>query len=329
MSYHPYRLQSIEDERRLLEEMLALQGKVRVAREKDRRLKSSQSSHYTKMFQPITNSLKQLKPSQVAKVEISTSTDEPDVKDELDEDDDDQYDDSKKYELNDIVVKDKPDEKFKLNDVIVKNNPGELYKEALNSIPTKARDDGVFGLDVATKHIGNYTFMVDEDTLHVIDDDDQVRSYIIDDYDLWRLLLAKRPKEIGLKLKDARGRNTKTLDEYIRIIDDLDLVSIAQRDGVQIKNRAKYKLLPKAGHGFLFTSTRPEFLRQTLVNPNVVVVPSDKQGLLRELIKSLAELRSGNTSMQNVVVPLAQEAKRLKILPPGLLSSKEMSWVFA
>ena len=83
------------------------------------------------------------------------------------------------------------------------------------------------------------------------------------------------------------------------------------------------------GHGFLFTSTQPEFLRKTTVNPNVVVVPSDKKGLIRELIKSVAELRSGNTSMQNIVVPLAQEAKRLKILPPGLLSPKEMTWVFA
>ena len=53
------------------------------------------------------------------------------------------------------------------------------------------------------------------------------------------------------------------------------------------------------------------------------------EALLRELVKSVAELRSGNTSMQNVVVPLAQEAKRLKILPPGLLSPKELTWVYA
>ena len=186
-------------------------------------------------------------------------------------------------------------------------------------------------MNVATKHIGNYTFLVDEDTLHVIDHDDQVRSYIIDDYDLWQLLLVKRPKDIGLKLKDARGKNTFTLDEYIRIVDDLNLVNIANEQGVKINNRAKYKLLPKnvIGRGFLFTSRQPEFVRDTLVHPSVVVVPSDKQGLLRALIKSVAEMRSGNTSMQNVVVPLAQEAKRLKILPPGLLSPREMTWVFA
>ena len=70
-------------------------------------------------------------------------------------------------------------------------------------------------------------------------------------------------------------------------------------------------------------------MRGNLIHPSVVVVLSDKQGLLRALIKSVAELRSGNTSMQNLVVPLAQEAKRLNILPRNLLSSKEMTWVFA
>ena len=344
MSYHPYRLQSIEDERRLLEQMLSLQDKVRVSRERERRLKSTQSSHYTKMFQPITNSLKKLQTAKpVVKVHTSTSTDEPDVKDEdekyikneslddIDESDEEKYIKNEPHDDSDESDDEKfqDDKKIKLNDVIVKNNPGELYKDALRSIPVKSRDDGVFGLDVATKHIGDYTFMVDDDNLHILDHRNQVRSYVIEDYDLWRLLLVKRPKDIGLKLKDARGRNSKTLDEYIQIVDDLNLVNIANEHGVKISNRAKYKLLPKVGRGFLFTSTKPKFLRDTPVSPSVVVVPSDKQGLLRELIKSVAELRSGNTSMQNVVVPLAQEAQRLRILPPGLLSPKEMSWVFA
>ena len=47
------------------------------------------------------------------------------------------------------------------------------------------------------------------------------------------------------------------------------------------------------------------------------------------MVQSVAEMRSGNTSMQNIIVPLAQEAKRLKILPPGLLTPEEMTWVFA
>ena len=317
MSYHPYRLQSIEDETRLLEKMLDLQGKVRSAREKERHLKSTQSSHYTKMFQPITNSLKQLstiKP--VVKVNTSTSTDENTVKNKLDED--------KKYD------KDEPyDDSDELDDETVNDDPGDLYMDALASIPQKSRDDGIFGLNVQTGRIGDYFFVVNGNTLYIMDDGEILKSYVIDDYDLWRLLMVKRPNDIGLKLKDIRGKNSQTLDEFIHIVQELDLVSLAKKDFVQIKNRAKYKLLPKVGQGFLFTSIKPDFSRKSVVNPNVVVVPSDKKGFLRELVKSVAELRSGNTSMQNVVVPLAQEAKRLKILPPGLLSAKEMTWVFA
>ena len=50
---------------------------------------------------------------------------------------------------------------------------------------------------------------------------------------------------------------------------------------------------------------------------------------MRALLQALAELRAGNTSMQNFVVPLAKEAKRKKILPPNLLSPDEETWVFA
>ena len=213
---------------------------------------------------------------------------------------------------------------------VIKNNPGAMYLRAVKSIPDRFRDDGVFGLNLKTKRIRDYTYLVDGNTLHIMDKEKQVRSYVIDDSKLWQLLLIMRPKDIGLQLKDEFDRNTSTLNEYIRIVDDLDLVTIADENGIQIRNRAKYLLLSRKGRGFLFTSRKPEFLRKNgSVSPSVVVVPSDKQGLLRALKKSVAELRSGNTSMQNVVVPLAQEAKRLKILPPGLLSSKELTWVFA
>ena len=76
MSYHPYRLALIANERKLLEEMLLLRDKVREAKEEENRLQSSESSHYTKMFQPITNSLAHLKHSQIATSNSSTTTDE-------------------------------------------------------------------------------------------------------------------------------------------------------------------------------------------------------------------------------------------------------------
>ena len=66
-----------------------------------------------------------------------------------------------------------------------------------------------------------------------------------------------------------------------------------------------------------------------VVNPNTVVIPSDNDGLMHALVVALADLRAGNTSMLNIVVPLAQEAQRKGILPKGLLKPSETTWVFA
>ena len=88
----------------------------------------------------------------------------------------------------------------------------------------------------------------------------------------------------------------------------------------------------KTGPGFLFSvkPPPPSVPRSgKRIKPTTVVIPSDKKGLLRELVKAVAELRAGNTDMQNYVVPLAQEAKRKRILPRNLLSADEQMWVFA
>ena len=325
MSYHPYRVRSIEDETRLLEQMISLQNRIRVSKENQRRVKSSQNSAYTRMFQPVTDSLKKLQPTKPpVKVEVSTSTPGPD---DVEKEDDGKHESSDDA-AEEPVVKNFAEE-FDENE-----GPGDLFRRVLQSIPERSRDDGVFGLDVKKHRIGDYNFVVNGNDLYVFDPDsndpnDSV-TYTIVDPDLWKLLLVQRPKDIKLELTDAQGNATPALVRFRDIVHDLFLVDSAVDASVGVDRRAKYKLLSdKKGRGFLFTSTEPDFLRKTLVNPNVVVVPSDKKGLLRELLKSVAELRSGNTSMQNIVVPLAQEAKRLKILPPNLLSPKEMSWVFA
>ena len=59
----------------------------------------------------------------------------------------------------------------------------------------------------------------------------------------------------------------------------------------------------------MFSNPPPPFL----FHSSTVVIPSDKKGLMRELLQALAELRAGYNSMQNIVVPLAQEAKRNKL----------------
>ena len=217
--------------------------------------------------------------------------------------------------------------------------PGALYLRAIESIPLKSRDDGVFGL--GTNYIGNNSFVVNGNTLVATNlDDGSVQSFEIDDYDLWRLLLVKRPRDIELNLNDRAGQ--QVLHDYIEIVGRLDLIRNAVALGVPYKTRAKFKILPKAmrkitGSGFLFTTRKPPIpfpiskkkRHHRLFHPSTVVIPSDKKGLLRALLQAVTELRAGNTSMQNLVVPLAKEAKRKKILPNNLLSPDEMTWVFA
>ena len=316
MSYHPYRFRSIEDEEHLLTEIVQLQDKIRRNKENNHQLKSAEEKHYNKVFKPITTSISDLKRSSDADDRSATSVD-----------DNDDGGESEGEQMSDGEDK-------------IKIEPGKLYSTALRSISGRSLDDGVLGLNAKTKRIGDYTYRVDGDTLRVFNSKGEVRSKTITNYDLWRLLLSQTTK--GIPLTNKHGRNTAAANEYIALADDLGLLDSALQLRLQgLKTRKKYKLLTTGdgaavGRGFLFTSKRPGFLmknnsrkQRRLVHPSVVVVPSNKKKLLRELLKGVAELRSGNTSMRNVVVPLAQEAKRLKILPPGLLTDREMAWVYA
>ena len=203
--------------------------------------------------------------------------------------------------------------------------PGELYLHALDSIPIHLNDDGIFGLNVRNGEIGNNTYSVVGNMLITQNKTDgTINNFEINDPKLWQLLLIQRPNIIKFELKSQHDHDI--LHEYKNIVSTLNLVQDAKNKGILYRKRAKYKLLTgKKGSGFLFTAKPPPFL----FHPSTIVVPSDKEGLLRELYQSVAELRAGNNSMQNMVVPLAQEAKRRNILPQNLLSPTEMNWVFA
>ena len=296
----------------MLEEMIAVRDEVRSAKEKERRSKSEQSRRYTQMFSPITKSLKRLKSSQAPTVENSTNTDTPYYADSIV----DAASSTHSNTVSDGETEEEEEEKHV-------PMPGELFMEALALVPAGKRSDGAFGLNTVTKMIGDYQYFVDGDVLVAVDVKERnLLRFEVKDLDLWRLLLVKRPKSIGLQL------DADILKQFADIVHQLDLVISAHRDhGAYVQRRAKYLLLPHdvVGRGFLFSTTKPELL----VHPSTVIIPSNKKELLKALIKCVAELRSGNTSMQNVVVPLAQEASRLKILPPGLLRPDEMTWVFA
>ena len=310
MSFHLYRVNRLADEEKLLREQLKMENGIRKHRERKRQSKAVASQKYSRIFEPVTKSLDELKDIQKAADTVNPQPEENLI------DLGDNKADGDLIDIDDVpFTKEEAEEK-----------PGELFLEALASIPVRYLDDGVFGLNIKTGKIGSYKFSVKGDRL-TVRSMDSIKQYDINDYDLWRLLLVTRPNQIGLDLKSIEGR--EVLKRFLGIVHDLDLVQDAESRGLRYQNRAKYKLLlhgEKIGSGtFLFTARPPP----QLIHPSTVVIPSDNKGLLRALLQAVAELRAGNTSMQNIVVPLAQEAKRKKILPLNLLSPDEMTWVFA
>ena len=344
MSYF-HRIKTIEDRKRFLNEILLLQTQIRVKREKARLSTNSQNEQYTKIFEPITNSIKSLKEISVA---ATTTNDKTHDKKNLIDFNHDLID----TPVNDDVYDTLPQQPLIPMDAETyekEEEEGEkyrphvsLYKTALVNVPVKSRDDGVFGLNAKTQRFGDNTYSVDGNTLKVTNDEDGFESvFVINDINVWIILLAQRPASL-IQLKNKRRQYIPEVIEYVDIVNKLKLVEAVADRSMVYKNRAKYKIIKdvneKQGSGFLFSIKPPPFLHKKLkkknkkkitFKPSTVVIPSDKKGLMRALLKALAELRAGNTSMRNLVVPLAQEAKRKRLLPVNLLSPDEETWVFA
>ena len=302
----------LEDQIRMMEEMLQLQSKIRNRKEKERILKTDQSGKYTKIFEPVTKTIEKL-------VQLKHPVQQQPIQRVEEEED--------LINLKDVEKEEAPDEE--------EYKEPSIYHDVLQSIPPRYRDDGVFGLNAQNHSIGDYQYRVVGNRLEVYNDGVR-RQYEINDIHLWQLLLAQTANGINLKTKTG-GRYLPFVKDYKRIADDLDLVAYAFEnfDRLSIRRRSKYKLITsvlgeKKGSGFLFSVKPPPFVnnKKKRIKPSTVVIPSDKKGLLRELYKAVAELRAGNRSMQNLVVPLAQEAKRKRILPRNLLTADEKTWVF-
>ena len=308
--YH--RINTLADEERLLlEQKLALQSNIRAKRERQRRKRTHDTEVYTKMLEPVTKSIAKLAPT--ALPPAATVKQEP-VKKEEDEEE--------------------PAEPEPEPMMVAKEEPDDLYQEALAQVSRKFREDGQLGLCPGTHQIGLYTYAVHGNTLRAVsnsDDDEDMQKFDIADLNLWKLLLVLNPSRIGLKLMADGGRH-----EYLPFV--LDYVNIARKLNLLdtytgSKSRVKYALLTHhwgsgTGSGFLYSSIPPP-PRSQPPTPRVVVLPPDNRGLMSELYRALAELRAGNTTMRNLVVPMVREARRRHIrLPPDLLTSED-TWVLA
>ena len=302
MSYH--RINRAAEEGRLLQEMLQLQSQIRTQNEAKRRRNENRTEKYTKMFEPVTKSIAKLTAHAHPTANLlnlpNAQLDEP--------------------VLEPVKIEPK-EEPVKEEERFFDEPNNELFRQALALVPENLRDDGLLGLDINTHTIGSYTYEVQGNILQCVSEDGgDEASFEIDNLELWMLLIVKNPNKVALKLKQGKDYSPFVYD-FKDIADRLELVATSGHFS-GFKLRKKYKVLEElhhAGSGFLF-SVQP---------PDTVVVPSDIEGLMTELYTALAELRAGNTSMVNMVVPLAAEAKRLGCLPENLLSPDEETWVFA
>ena len=178
--------------------------------------------------------------------------------------------------------------------------------------------------------------------------------------------IAKPANKVHTKTQD--GGLTPAAKQYKDIVQKLDLVQHAQKTKAGYKKRAKYKniiAIASSGTGFCYSLQQPSSFKRKKTgsgiqkdrspppppppppplsplcqtkkkkrlqkfSPETVVIPSDKKGLLCALVKAMAELKAGNTSMRNLVVPLALEAKRRGILPKEYSNDVDnLNWIYA
>ena len=179
MSFHLYRIDSLVDEKCLLTKKLSREKQIRKHREKNRRLESAKSHEYSTIFEPVTKSLDDLVEIHKTAAAAAAAA----VPLQLDE-----------------TIRDSPP-------LVPDGKPGALYLQALDSIPIKSLDDGVFGLNIHTQSIGNNRFYVDNDSRIVENKDDgTIQTSDINDFVSWQLLLVKRPHEVGLNFKNGKRR---------------------------------------------------------------------------------------------------------------------------
>ena len=135
--YH--RINSVADEKRLLEQKLALQSTIREKRERQRRKRTHDTEVYSQMLEPVTKSIAKL----TTPITVNPSTSDVAPKQEP----------IKKEEEEDESEHEEQSEPT----TIKEEEPDDLYQEALAMVPRKLREDGQLGLCPSTHHIGIYT----------------------------------------------------------------------------------------------------------------------------------------------------------------------------
>ena len=275
-----HRTKTVDDEIQLLKEITDLEKKILVQREKARVANTSHGRKYAEIFEPITQSIKNILPNTDRTHHAADFTQTPYAAD-LMEFTQTPHAAAAVPDLLDDTIENKhslPPPMQPMNvssDEKPEVSPGDsLYVLALSSIPRKDRDDGVFGLNWRLKKIGDCYFTATGNTLKVEKSDGTETSFTIDDINVWKLLLTQRPGRL-MALMDNTGRFIPAVREYVDIVKELNLVPIARRNNEQYRNRVKYKLIEASK-----SSKGSGLLSPFIMKPSTLVIPSDRKGLL-------------------------------------------------
>ena len=347
MSYYYHKINSVQDEANLLKQIINLETQVRAKRERERLTSNSESEKYAKIFEPITQSMRTL---HTIASSSSSSSSSPRTGGQQSvnsgstvksaEKKEEEEEEGEEGEENDHYDHSKEDSISKEDD---NDNESPLLHQALSQVSKTQRDDGVYGINWAKRTIGGKDFTVKNgNILQVQVGRGEQMEFKITDINVWKLLLYQNPYS-KVSTETSAGEPTQAVQQYQEIADALNLIDYAKqhlKSGDAYKKRKKYKLLSvkeQQGSGFLFSIQMPssfsnrkvkkkrgagiarvkkhQYNRKQLFKPSTIVIPSDKKGLLSALVKATAEMKAGNSSMRNLVVPLEQEAKRRGILP--------------
>ena len=370
-SYHYHRINSIQDETNLLKQIIDLETQVRAKREKERLTSNSESERYAKIFEPITQSMKTL--HTIANGSRGGPSSSPSSNNGNNNNNNSSTIGTEVVESNPMneetsftaaaAVSPNQEDEGEKDD--------NLYNRALNEVQKKQRDDGVYGINWKKRTIGGKEFTVKNgNILQVRINSSEQRNYKITNMNVWKLLLYQNLVN-KVSTQTENGEPTPAVRQYQEIADELNLVDYAKRhlqSPLAYKKRMKYKIISNrkkeeaGGSGFLFSIQKPSSFtkvaaavaakkkrkkegngllkkvkhhhRKQLFKPSTVVIPSDKKGLLNALVKATAEMKAGNSSMRNLVVPLEQEARRRGILPINYSDAingddDNLNWIYA
>ncbi len=326
---------SLEQERCLLKAIIDAETEVRASREKKRLERDAQARAYGAIFEPITATMRQLK---------ETRPSAPPVEHDL---------------LGALgkVEDDTPPL------VPIPHIPAAVAARSSVKKDWGKREDGLLGLNESTMEIGGLRAARNGDVLTVYDARGERHKYEIDNPLVWRLLLYNGVPDAQEGLREA----IDTYRGIARDLDLVERAKQRPGTAYDRRRKYTHLLAPTTmppppppppnpgGKGFLFSLKRPTSFSDadvaavapsakrtdrrddaattsdalpTHIKPSTIVIPSDKRGLLTALARALGEYRAGNSSMRQVLVPLAQAARRRGVLPAKLLTSEESTWVY-